>query len=72
MSARFCDFCSCDDCKRGQDYLSHAETVDGRFICDVCYLYDLCTRTESMPCESDLCAHRPALKTGEWTKMALQ
>lgn len=53
----FCDFCSCEDCRSGvirhldadgklvrevRGKLTHAPTVDGRWICDVCWRYTVC------------------------------
>lgn len=61
----FCDFCDCDDCKNGTKYLTHAQTSDGKWICDVCYQYDVCVDQKrknndySGPCENLDCAHRP-------------
>lgn len=68
---RFCDFCLCSQCAQGDIWLSHAQTEDGRWICDVCYTYDLCTsgpnRNPSGPCEDPNCIHRPKLVT-DWIK----
>lgn len=72
----FCDFCTCENCKTGiitnTIKLSHAQCNDGRWICDVCYSYDLCTaagpnRNNDGPCKSKDCIHRPKL-IGEWIK----
>lgn len=38
----YCDFCTCGDCQEGTRYLRHAPTVDGRWICDVCWQYEAC------------------------------
>jgi len=68
----FCDFCSCASCKYGWEISSikHAPTVDGKWVCDVCYAYDLCTsgpnRNPNGPCEDENgksipCEHRPKL-----------
>ena len=38
----FCDYCDCEDCKYGNSYLVHAQTVSGKWICDVCYQYEVC------------------------------
>lgn len=38
----FCDFCKCGDCQNGREDLSHAQTEDGRWICDVCWRYEVC------------------------------
>lgn len=86
----FCDFCECDRCKTGimsthdlraeglnvEDIkLQHAPTDDGKWICDVCYMYDQCTsninagnapRSTSGPCEDYNCVHRPKL-IGGWS-----
>ena len=88
----FCDFCSCEDCKTGivhhvdlsdkivrrvSSKLSHAPTADGRWICDLCWRYTVCSdakraeglRNGSGPCEELVngkivpiqCSHRPVL-----------
>jgi hypothetical protein len=68
----FCDFCPCESCKTGTfaHKVSHAETSDGRHICDVCYTYDLCTsgigRNPNGPCDNKNCSHRPTI-VSEWT-----
>jgi len=71
----FCDFCSCDRCRDGSDLIQHAQTEDGRWICDVCYTYDVCINAfldrglRRGPCgdyAGDLpCTHRPKLVT-DW------
>ena len=65
----FCDFCTCDDCRDGRPWLSHAKTEDGRWICDVCYHYEACLqegyRRGAAPCKDINCEHRPKL-VGEW------
>ena len=65
---RFCDFCPCNDCKYGwhdMPDIGHAPTDDGRWICDICYSYDECTKGSSRnpkgPCEDENCKHRPKL-----------
>lgn len=70
----FCDYCSCDTCKNGEYYLAHARTVDGKYICDVCYWFDICRREpftrkrhQGEPCENKNCEHRPKL-ISKWTK----
>lgn len=72
----FCDFCECDTCKYGDGHLTHALTNDnGKYICDVCFSYDLCTSDHNPygvprcdnPCDDKKCLHRPKLITG-WTK----
>src|ERR1044072_6348356 len=71
----FCDYCNCQQCKTGEApsslHLHHAPTNDGRWICDVCYLYDVCTtgqmRNPSGPCVNKDCVHRPVL-TGDWRR----
>jgi hypothetical protein len=67
----FCDFCQCDDCKFGNNVLRHARTEDGRWICDVCYSFHLCTsgpnRNPYGPCSNLNCSHRPKLVT-DWIK----
>lgn len=66
----FCDFCTCEMCQTGaDDYLElfHAQTVDGQWICDICFSYDQCTtgpnRNPNGPCENNECEHRPRLIT---------
>lgn len=67
MSNNFCDFCSCDDCKYGNSIyvLHHAKTQDNKWICDICFEYDLCTsgpnRNSNGPCKEKNCDHRPKL-----------
>jgi hypothetical protein len=69
--SNFCDFCKCDGCKNGEWYLSHAETEDHRWICDVCFSYELCldARGEDLsidaPCKDKGCIHRPKI-ISEW------
>lgn len=72
----FCDFCKCDTCRYGDSYLQHALTSDnGKYICDVCFLYDLCTSDHNPygvarsdnPCENKNCKHRPKILS-KWTK----
>ena len=71
MMNNFCDYCSCDDCKYGSYFISHAKTLDGKQICDVCYTYDLCTsgpnRNSNGPCKEKNCIHRPKL-ISDWIK----
>lgn len=68
MKHNFCDYCDCtDDDGNVRTDLSHAQTVDGRWVCDICYYYDLCVMTRndpnpSGPCRDD-CKHRPKLMT---------
>jgi len=61
----FCDYCSCPACQYGETYLSHAETSTGKWICDVCYCYEVCqedpVRKGKGPCEDYNCKHRPTL-----------
>lgn len=72
MKSNFCDFCDCADCKNGRQDLRHAKTADGRWICDVCYTYDVCVdawRKQGVrlgPCEHP-CNHKPKL-IGGWQK----
>lgn len=70
----FCDYCSCSDCMLGKSYLSHAQTENNKWICDVCYSYDVCmnkqreeTGTHNGPCSIENCNHRPKLITS-WSK----
>lgn len=75
----FCDFCECETCKDGESWLSHAQTIDGRWICEVCYDYEVCLdataviingkkRSPNGPCDKP-CEHRPKLTTGKWLKL---
>ena len=68
----FCNYCRCGDCVYGKPGLYHALTIDGDWICDVCWLYDMCTndgpnRNRNGPCENRDCIHRPRIK-GKWIK----
>lgn len=67
----FCDFCNCNTCKYGETWLSHAQVEENTWICDVCYLYDLCTdgpeKNVLGPCENKSCIHRPKLMS-KWIK----
>ncbi len=79
MNKVFCDFCDCEDCKTGQqDYLTHAETDDGKHICNICYRYSVCVHEKRKigqlggPCEDEHdkvydCGHRPKI-VSEWTR----
>ena len=42
----YCDFCTCGDCRDGASWLQHAPTADGRWICDVCWRYDVCVNAK--------------------------
>ena len=70
----FCNFCKCSDCINGSKFLRHAQTTKNKWICDVCYHYDVCIdakRKEGKregPCDDKNCVHRPKLKSG-WEKM---
>jgi len=71
----FCDFCPCESCKFGDKHLSHAQTDDGKWICDVCWRYEICMETKMAllgkhdgPCDNLDCEHRPKLIT-EWKKL---
>lgn len=65
----FCDFCNCETCRNGEPWLRHAETADGRWICEVCFDYDVCTtgpdRSPTGPCENIECEHRPKI-VSDW------
>lgn len=67
----FCSFCSCIDCRQGNATLLHSKCADGRWICDVCYLYDVCSsgpdRNPDGPCSKGPCRHRPEL-VGEFCR----
>lgn len=69
---KFCDFCDCKECEFGygpKKKIYHARTIDGRWICELCYNYDLCTadgpNRSSNPCTNRDCIHRPRLAS-EW------
>jgi len=70
--SNFCDYCDCNDCRNGTDMLHHAMTSNDEWICDVCYLYDLCTsgpnRSPDGPCREKECVHRPKI-VSTWTKL---
>lgn len=60
----FCDYCKCEHHEEFGSY--HAPTVDGKWICDVCFDYDVCTsgpNRNSSPCDEVDCGHRPILKS---------
>lgn len=83
----YCDFCKCHMCQTGEvqyyncdgelvnletiPVLYHAQTVDGKWICETCYTYDLCAKNNSDPCKGLCkeykCNHRPILINNEWT-----
>ena len=68
----FCDYCNCSDCVGGENWLSHARTVEGKWICDVCYDIELCVTAKALsgefgdPCEKGCCEHRPKLVDNYW------
>jgi hypothetical protein len=67
----FCDYCPCKSCQEGIfPYNRHAQTVDGKWICDVCFEYDVCLsfpeRKGKSPCDT-LCEHRPKL-ISDWSQ----
>ena len=73
----FCDFChvNCGACNNGHDGMYHAETEDGRWICDCCFEYDMCIRattpdTVDRPCEDVYCIHRPRI-VGDWLEFKI-
>jgi hypothetical protein len=62
---KYCDYCDCEDCIKGKIGLSRAQTIDGKWICDLCYYYGVCVRGENSPpapC-AGLCDHRPKIIT---------
>lgn len=64
----FCEYCPCDDCRKGLKGMYHAQTADGRFVCEICFTYDLCENNEGKiiePCKDSQCEHRPVL-VGGW------
>lgn len=69
MKNGFCDYCDTLDVFSGEERtdLSHAQAVDGRWICDQCYYFWICTTSKNNPnvlgpCK-DKCSHRPSLMT---------
>lgn len=68
----FCEFCPCGDCKSGRADLRHARTSDGRWICNVCWRYEVCIKAKGAraggPCDDLSCDHRPKL-AGEWISL---
>ncbi len=77
MSKAFCNFCDdCEYCEFGWlDIFNvlHAQTDDGRWICDVCFDYKVCmdgpNRNPDGPCKEKDCKHRPKL-IGPWEAKA--
>ena len=76
VAVAFCDYCTCQTCMDGEEHLSHALTTDDRWICDVCYWYELCLDEKRLetgktrghdPCSEEHCAHRPQLASN-WIK----
>jgi len=65
----YCNYCPCADCKHGTKHIRHAKTINGDWICDVCYTYEVCLDAGmSEPCPSKIkCIHRPIL-ISEWSK----
>lgn len=67
----FCDFCDCEGCRSGLGWgfkITHAPTECGKWICDVCFTYDVCKKgTNPVPggCDGVECEHRPRL-SGPW------
>lgn len=69
---RFCSYCRCEDCATGHENLTHAKTVNGDWICDVCWRYEVCVDACGSPCEDEKlrpvdCEHRPKL-VSEWVR----
>jgi hypothetical protein len=74
----FCDYCDCDMCVEGLYDILHAKTSTGRWICEVCYEFDVCVCGNAKvgihdgPCETldgaliPGCPHRPRI-VGAWT-----
>lgn len=73
MSKRYCQFCDCDDDEGNKRTdLSHAQMLDGNWICDICYYYSICITAKEdpnpiSPCREKDCKHRPVLMTS-WSK----
>lgn len=70
----FCDYCDCENCKEGwPSYIKvkHAFTDEDKWICDVCYCYEMCKRKHDVsvpyngPCDDKNCVHRPKI-VSEW------
>ena len=69
--SKYCDYCDCEDCVYGAEYLTHAQTVSGRWICSTCYSYEVCIDAKASgnrrgtdgPCDDLNCKHRPKLAT---------
>ena len=70
----FCDYCDCNACQNGWMALEHAQTFGGKWICSVCYDYEMCLsapdRKGKGPCYDETgviaeCIHRPQL-ISEW------
>ena len=70
----FCDYCQCSNCQNGVSDLYHALTENDKWICEICYCFDLCTsgptKNPNGPCEEKDCRHRPKLKS-DWEKMII-
>jgi hypothetical protein len=77
IDVAFCDFCKCSQCQTGYTgvprfSVAHAQTACSRWICDVCFQYDVCVHGQRAagelvdPCEDMLCKHRPRI-VSEWT-----
>lgn len=72
----FCNYCLCQTCQNGRGGLTHALTSDQKWICDVCYYYEVCldrceikhgNKPRHEPCKySEECESRPKL-IGKWT-----
>jgi len=63
----YCNYCPCKDCKHGSKYIKHAQTINGDWICDICYTYEVCLDADmDEPCKTP-CVHRPKI-ISEWSK----
>lgn len=68
MRPGFCNYCDCADDEGNQRTdLSHAQTSNGKWICDICYYYDECLRSPDNllghPCKENPCKHQPKIIT---------
>ena len=73
----FCNYCKCDDCKNGEENLEHALTEYNDYICDTCYVYEVCQKFpegKGNPCDANdpNCTHRPKLLSGWATFKIIQ
>lgn len=60
----FCNYCDCEECRHGDKGLYHALTINGDYICDICYNYHYCGCNNS--CKGG-CVNRVVL-ISDWKK----